>query len=161
MQSSVACANFFFSSRRRHTRYWRDWSSRRVLFRSMEWSLAGGRLADAADIAVAFAWYWVINGLADEGMRWLRVVATEMGTEMGPEMGTETGTETGGDDGRPVDVHREAAVLRSLGLMANPMGKVEQAAGYCSRSIALSRSVGDDVGTTAALLTLGIAQWAR
>src|SRR3712207_5608443 len=25
---------FFFSSRRRHTRYWRDWSSRRVLFRS-------------------------------------------------------------------------------------------------------------------------------
>src|SRR3712207_7034670 len=25
---------FFFSSRRRHTRYWRDWSFRRVLFRS-------------------------------------------------------------------------------------------------------------------------------
>src|SRR3712207_1934215 len=25
---------FFFSSRRRHTRYWRDWSSGRVLFRS-------------------------------------------------------------------------------------------------------------------------------
>src|SRR3712207_8194248 len=27
---------FFFSSRRRHTRYWRDWSSGRVLFRSAE-----------------------------------------------------------------------------------------------------------------------------
>src|SRR3712207_7568215 len=27
---------FFFSSRRRHTRYWRDWSFRRVLFRSEE-----------------------------------------------------------------------------------------------------------------------------
>src|SRR5215203_4252195 len=26
---------FFFSSRRRHTRYWRDWSSGRVLFRSL------------------------------------------------------------------------------------------------------------------------------
>src|SRR3712207_8123566 len=25
---------FFFSSRRRNTRYWRDWSFRRVLFRS-------------------------------------------------------------------------------------------------------------------------------
>src|SRR3712207_2083664 len=25
---------FFFSSRRRHTRYWRDWKFRRVLFRS-------------------------------------------------------------------------------------------------------------------------------
>src|SRR3712207_7430350 len=24
---SVACLVFFFSSRRRHTRYWRDWSS--------------------------------------------------------------------------------------------------------------------------------------
>src|SRR5258707_13085488 len=27
---------FFFSSRRRHTRYWRDWEFRRVLFRSVE-----------------------------------------------------------------------------------------------------------------------------
>src|SRR3712207_8694643 len=28
MQYTVWCAlNFFFSSRRRHTRYWRDWSS--------------------------------------------------------------------------------------------------------------------------------------
>src|SRR3712207_1164639 len=27
---------FFFSSRRRHTRYWRDWRFRRVLFRSLE-----------------------------------------------------------------------------------------------------------------------------
>src|SRR3712207_9344725 len=25
---------YFFSSRRRHTRYWRDWEFRRVLFRS-------------------------------------------------------------------------------------------------------------------------------
>src|SRR3712207_7549035 len=30
-----------FSSRRRHTRYWRDWSSRRVLFRSIILSLGG------------------------------------------------------------------------------------------------------------------------
>src|SRR3712207_384382 len=27
---------FFFSSRRRHTRYWRDWEFRRVLFRSLQ-----------------------------------------------------------------------------------------------------------------------------
>src|SRR5947209_8697917 len=27
---------FFFSSRRRHTRYWRDWSSDGVLFRSLD-----------------------------------------------------------------------------------------------------------------------------
>src|SRR3712207_8194598 len=28
--------DFFFSSRRRHTRYWRDWEFRRVLFRSID-----------------------------------------------------------------------------------------------------------------------------
>src|ERR1035437_4024019 len=31
--SSFSCC-LFFSSRRRHTRYWRDWEFRRVLFRS-------------------------------------------------------------------------------------------------------------------------------
>src|SRR3712207_7046321 len=35
---------FFFSSRRRHTRYWRDWEFRRVLFRSK----AARELADEA-----------------------------------------------------------------------------------------------------------------
>src|SRR3712207_6606935 len=50
MQSSVACANFFFSSRRRHTRYWRDWSSRRVLFRSVR-RVARAELKDAATAA--------------------------------------------------------------------------------------------------------------
>src|SRR5205809_2814733 len=35
---------FFFSSRRRHTRCSRDWSSRRVLFRSRQRSLTSGRV---------------------------------------------------------------------------------------------------------------------
>jgi tetratricopeptide (TPR) repeat protein len=112
----------------------------------MEWSLATGRLPDAADIAVAYTWYWAINGLAAEGMRWLRAVADEV-------------EQVDGD--RRIEGRREAAVLRSLGLLANPMGDVRAAASYCRRAILLSRSVGDDVGTTAALLTLGIAEWAR
>lgn len=113
---------------------------------AMEWSLATGRLPDAAEIAVAYTWYWAINGLAAEGMRWLRPVADELErVEGNPRMAAR----------------QEAAVLRSLGLLANPTGDVRAAADYCRRAIVLSRSVGDDVGTTAALLTLGIAEWAR
>jgi tetratricopeptide (TPR) repeat protein len=112
----------------------------------MEWSLATGRLPDAADIAVAYTWYWAINGLAAEGMRWLRAVADEVEHVDGDQR---------------IGARREAAVLRSLGLLANPTGDVRAAATYCRRAIVLSRSVGDDVGTTAALLTLGIAEWAR
>jgi predicted ATPase/DNA-binding SARP family transcriptional activator len=113
---------------------------------AMEWSLTRGRLGDAADIAVAYTWYWAINGLAEEGLQWLRTVLAAM------------------DEQRAVgaaDVLREAAVLRSLGLLSNPLGDVAAAGAYCRRSIELSRSIHDEVGTTAALLTLGIAEWAR
>ncbi len=113
---------------------------------AMEWSLAGGRLTDAADIAVAYTWYWAINGLAQEGLRWLSTVADEIEAQR---------------LSRPVDTAREAAVLRSLGLLSNPLGRIHEARDFCRRSIELSRSVHDDVGATAALLTLGIAEWAR
>ncbi|MGY1809313.1 AfsR/SARP family transcriptional regulator [Blastococcus sp. SYSU D00669] len=113
---------------------------------AMEWSLVNGRLPDAADIAVAYTWYWAINGWAEEGTRWLSIVAAELDRDR---------------DRHPPDRRQEAAVLRSLGLLANPMGDVGAARNYCRRSLELSRSVGDDIGTTAALLTLGIAEWAR
>src|SRR5258707_5705713 len=35
MKDDAAFGFFFIASRRRHTRYWRDWSSDRVLFRSL------------------------------------------------------------------------------------------------------------------------------
>jgi predicted ATPase/DNA-binding SARP family transcriptional activator len=113
---------------------------------AMEWSLDEGRLDDAADIAVAYTWYWAINGQAEEGLRWLRAVLGGIDASRGS---------------RPVDSRREAAVLRSLGLLCNPIGEVGQARDHCRRAIELSRAVHDDVGTTAALLTLGIAEWAR
>src|SRR3712207_2008602 len=53
---------FFFSSRRRHTRYWRDWEFRRVLFRSRasdreRGHIAAGRLWADGDLAGAVeAW---------------------------------------------------------------------------------------------------------
>lgn len=113
---------------------------------AMEWSLSSGRLDDAADIAVAYTWYWAINGQAGDGLRWLAAVLERI-------------EESRAD--RPVESRREAAVLRSLGLLYNPMGEVGKARDHCRRAIELSRSVHDDVGTTAALLTLGIAEWAR
>jgi predicted ATPase/DNA-binding SARP family transcriptional activator len=112
---------------------------------AMAWSLATATPADAADIGVAYTWYWAINGQAEEGMRWLSAVADA----------------TEGSDGSGVlDPRREAAVLRSLALLCNPTGAVRRAVDLCRRSLLLSRAVGDDPGTTAALLTQGIGHWA-
>jgi predicted ATPase len=112
---------------------------------ALDWSLSTGRLHHAADIAVAYTWYWAINGQAGEGLRWLSAVAAEIDDKRGSTA---------------VDICQEAAVLRSLGLLSNPSGGVRAARDYCRRAIRLSRSTGDDIGTTAALLTLGIAEWA-
>ncbi len=112
---------------------------------AMEWSMATRRLEWSADIAVAYTWYWAINGLAAEGLRWLGAVHGEID---GPAADGE------------VDPARHAAVLRSMGLLANPMGHVRAARDHCRRAIALSRSCDDEEGMTAALLTLGIAEWA-
>ncbi len=112
---------------------------------AIEWSLDHERLEQAADIATAYTWYWAINGLAEEGIRWLRAVSE------------------GIDKARleqPLETGREAAVLRSLGLLSNPIGSVRKARDYCRRAIDLSRSIDDEAGATAALLTLGIAEWA-
>src|SRR3712207_1951735 len=50
---------FFCSSRRRHTRYWRDWSSGRVLFRSEE-------LADGQETLEALALEDPLTGLPNK-----------------------------------------------------------------------------------------------
>jgi predicted ATPase len=113
---------------------------------AVEWSLAHGRHEQAADIATAYTWYWAINGLAEEGIGWLAAVANEVDKARVTD--------------RPSDPRREAAVLRCLGLLSNPVGSVREAGEYCRRALQLSRSVDDQPGTTAALLTLGIADWA-
>src|SRR3712207_8457645 len=53
---------FFFSSRRRHTRYWRDWSSGRVLFRSVELG-TGVSVAQDAGMPAVTGWHWLLAGL--------------------------------------------------------------------------------------------------
>src|SRR3712207_4502378 len=54
---------FFFSSRRRHTRYWRDWSFRRVLFRSLRGPLSrtGVDALQASDEALQIAGFDILR----------------------------------------------------------------------------------------------------
>jgi tetratricopeptide (TPR) repeat protein len=53
-----------------------------------------------------------------------------------------------------------AALLRSLGLLANPMGRLQFATEVCAEAAKLSLDLGDHEGAAAALLTLGVSQWA-
>jgi tetratricopeptide (TPR) repeat protein len=112
---------------------------------ALEWALERERLEQAADVAVAYTWYWTINGRVQEGIRWLSAVSTRADREA---------------PAARLDATREAAVLRSLALLSNPAGRVREAVDLCERSLRLSRAVGDESGSTAALLTLGVAQWA-
>src|SRR3712207_6959847 len=70
---------FFFSSRRRHTRYWRDWSSRRVLFRSLRTQLKeqitainelGLTAARADDAAFFLELFYRNNGYTEAEVRY-------------------------------------------------------------------------------------------
>jgi tetratricopeptide (TPR) repeat protein len=51
-------------------------------------------------------------------------------------------------------------VLLGVGLVAAPLGHLEQARDACAEAAELSRSGGDDRGTGDALITLGVALWA-
>src|SRR5690606_39709499 len=53
---------FFFSSRRRHTRFSRDWSSRRVLFRSVELAESAILHSDPQRFALLYRLLWRLQG---------------------------------------------------------------------------------------------------
>lgn len=112
---------------------------------ALAWSLERRRLEPAATIAVAFSWVWTLHGRAGEGLDWLLRVK-ELSDRVGPD-DTEAALS-------------RAAVLRSLGLLANPMGRLELAREACTEAIALSEAHGDDEGAAAALLTLAVSAWA-
>src|SRR3712207_8649218 len=63
------CAMYFFSSRRRHTRYWRDWSS--DVCSSDLVGNAGG-VIERCDAPNRFAATWEFGGM----MSWLGVTLT-------------------------------------------------------------------------------------
>lgn len=112
---------------------------------ALESAIADGYVAGAAKVAVDFSWVWTLHGMASEGIEWLESVRRL--TDSLGELGTE-------------ERRLKASVLRSLGLLANPVGRLELAREVCAEAAELSAALGDDVAEAAALLTLGIAQWA-
>lgn len=112
---------------------------------ALEWCLREGEAETAARIALAYSWYWTLSGLADEGLRWLRAIRDRV---------------EAGHSG-VADTRLYAAILRNLGLLANPVGQLTLAAEVCAQSAALSKQIEDWEGSARALLTLGIAQWAQ
>lgn len=112
---------------------------------AMAWSLEKRRLEPAATIAVAFSWVWTLHGLAAEGLDWLLRVR-------------RLSDEEGRTDTDSVLVR--ATVLRTLGLLANPMGQLQLARDACTEAITLCEANGDVEGAAAAGLTLAVSTWA-
>jgi predicted ATPase/DNA-binding SARP family transcriptional activator len=112
---------------------------------ALQSAIADQYLVGAAKVAIAFSWVWTLHGLASEGLDWLESVRrlTSASGVLDPD-----------------EQKMKAAVLRSLGLLANPVGRLELARDVCAEAAELSAELGDQVGEAAALLTLGIAQWA-
>jgi tetratricopeptide (TPR) repeat protein len=112
---------------------------------ALGWALERQRLEPAATIAVAFSWVWTIHGLAAEGLDWLlRVKDLSDGT----------------DHTEPAAALARATVLRSVGLLANPVGRLQLAREACEEAIGLSEAIGDVDGAAAAGLTLAVSTWA-
>ncbi len=112
---------------------------------ALAWSLEQRRLEPAATIAAAFSWVWTLHGQAPEGLDWLLQVR-------------QLSDEEGRTD--PDAALARASVLRSVGLLANPMGRLELARDACTEAIALAERHGDPEGAAAAALTLAVSEWA-
>ena len=114
---------------------------------ALDWSLRSDRLDLACDIAVSYTWHWAISGHTDEGLAWLRRVEQVL-------------TAAGDPQREAVPPARRGAVLRCIGLLANPLGEVAEARAACRAAIELLEEGGDELGAIDALLTLGISEWA-
>lgn len=97
-------------------------------------------------IAVACSWVWTLSGHGQDGLRELLRVKDLMDAQ--PLMDPEAS-------------QLRASLLRSIGLVANPVGNLELAAEVCAEAADLHLRLGDNEQAAAALLTLGIARWAR
>ena len=112
---------------------------------ALQWSLRRGDVATAAQIASAYAWFWNLLGMTHEGITHLLEVrtladASEDGWRSSPTYAT---------------------LLRNIGLLANPVGRLALAEETCSEAAVLCTRLEDWDGAARALLTKGIALWAR
>lgn len=113
---------------------------------ALEWALEHHDVACSVKIAVACSWVWTLSGHGEDGLRELLRVKDLMDAQ--PLMDPEAS-------------QLRASLLRSIGLVANPVGNLELAAEVCAEAADLHLRLGDNEQAAAALLTLGIARWAR
>lgn len=111
---------------------------------AFEWSMTHGQLTKAASIAIGLSWSRTIEGTTAEGLGWLERIRQRLTSE----------------PATPQIQLLLANVLRSIGLVANPLGELRRARDACEEATRLYRQLHDNQGLTATLLTLGIAEWA-
>ncbi|HLL64267.1 MAG TPA: BTAD domain-containing putative transcriptional regulator [Micromonosporaceae bacterium] len=105
---------------------------------ALGWSLGGAAPDRGALLAAASAWYWTLEGMLVEARQWLDAA------EAVPAL----------------DDRVRAALRLGAGRIAAPLGDLIGARTACTESVEISRRTGDDAMIGAALVTLGIAQWA-
>ena len=104
---------------------------------ALSWCLNGNAPEIGARLVAALAWFWTLEGLLAEARTWL---------DRAEQVGVP-------------DPRVRSRVLLGVGLVAAPLGQLEQARDACAVAAELARSVGDDRGTGDALITLGVALW--
>ncbi len=105
---------------------------------ALRWCLDGNEPELGGRLVGALGWFWTLEGQLAEARSWL-----------------DRAQRIAIDDDRI-----RSRVLLAVGLVAAPLGDLAQARDACAEAAALSRAVGDDVGTGDALITLGVALWA-
>lgn len=116
----------------------------RNLLAGLAW-LAGepGRAQELGRLATALSWFWYVHGYTSEGQRWLDAALAT-----------------------PVNEHEASAVihvkaLNGAALLAEQHGDLGRAEALLQRSLALSRSIGDETGIAWSLTLAGLVARGR
>ncbi len=103
-----------------------------------EWSFSVGEDLSGARLAGALAWFWTLDGMLSEAIRYLeRAVEAK---------------------GLPALVRAKA--LWGFGLLAASLGQLQRARDAGAESAALGREAGDDAATGCGLNAFAVAEWA-
>jgi predicted ATPase len=86
---------------------------------ALEWSLEHRDVICAIKIAVSCSWVWTLSGNGEDGLR--ELLRVKELADSHPTTDPET-------------THLRAALLRSIGLVANPVGRLELAADVCAEA---------------------------
>jgi predicted ATPase/class 3 adenylate cyclase len=107
---------------------------------AIQGSIDASDASTAIDLSINLWYYWSIRGLMEEGQRWLSEALT---------LATE------------VDQSLRARAMRMLGNLCVERGEVPAADSLYRASLAICRSIGDDMGTANSLSFLGMVSGMR